>query len=259
MLIQIRNKSFQVSPAKHSQFWHDVAAGVWEPETFAIFDRFLDAQHAFIDIGSWIGPTLLYGGQIAKAAYGLEPDPLAYSELETNIGLNKASYPNIYLLNACAAPTTGQVRLGSRSEGGDSTSSVLLSNRKTHWVVKSLSFSDIIQQFNISDCNFIKMDIEGGEYALVPSMADYLRQHRPTLHLSLHPCNLKFRPLGAIGHVLARLTATRRLLRCVDFYRHIYDHDGNELEARDILWRCRAKISMDVVLTDLEWRSQASR
>ncbi len=84
-------------------------------------------------------------------------------------------------------------------------------------------------------------------------MAAWLRTHRPTLHLSLHPCYLKLKPLGLLGRVIARLTATRRLLRTLNFYRHMYDHHGRPLTARQVLWACRSKISMDVVLTDLSW------
>ena len=255
MLIRLRNKEFEVIPGSRTAFWRDVAADVWESETFAIFDRFLDQQHSYIDIGAWIGPTLLYGCQSAKTAYGLEPDPIAFAELEQNIRLNEPMSGNIRLLNACIAPQTGEMTLGSRGGGGDSTSSLLFARKKTHWTVKALSFDDFIRQNKITDCNFIKMDIEGGEYTILPSMAGYLRSHRPTLHLSLHPLYLKIRPLGWIGRLIARISGTRKILRCTRFYKHMYDHNGHELSAGELLRRCCASISMDIVLTDLEWNA----
>lgn len=258
MQISALGKRFEVSPANHASFWNDVSNGTWERSTFAIFDRFLDRQHSYIDIGAWIGPTVLYGCQLARTAYCLEPDPLAYAELEQNIALNKTIAGNVRLFNACIAPQSGQVTLGSRGQGNDSTSSLLFARKKTHWTVKAFSFADFVRQQAIVDCNFIKIDIEGGEYQLLPTMADYLRSHRPTLHLSLHPLYLKIRPLGWPGRVLARLTQTSRILRCIDFYKHIYDHNGQELTPRQLLWRCRAKVSLDVVLTDREWNSVAS-
>jgi hypothetical protein len=97
------------------------------------------------------------------------------------------------------------------------------------------------------------MDIEGGEYLILPTMREYLRTQRPTLHLSLHPCYLKLRPLGLPGRVIARLTATYRILRCVRFYRYMYDHEGRPMSAARLLWLCRAKISLDIVLTDRVW------
>jgi FkbM family methyltransferase len=258
MRINARGKQFEVLLGNHAGFWNQVSSGAWESGTFAIFDRFLDREHSYIDIGAWIGPTLLYGCQLAKAAYGLEPDPLAYAELKQNIGLNKPIADNVRLFNACIAPQSGEVTLGSRGEGGDSTSSLLFARKKTHWTVAAFSFVDFVQQHGIDDCNFIKMDIEGGEYQLLPTMVDYLRAHRPTVHLSLHPCYLKLRPLGWPGRVIARMIQTLNILRCISFYRHLYDHSGRELSPRQLLWQCRAKVSVDVVLTDLDWDTAAS-
>jgi FkbM family methyltransferase len=254
MLISVRNTQFKVAPAQHSAFWQGVADGSWESDTFAIFERFLDREHCYLDIGTWIGPTILYGCQLAKLAYGLEPDPLAYAELETNIELNRPVSDNIRLLNVCIAPTSGEVAFGSRGQGGDSTSSLLFGRKKTHWTVKALSFDDFARQYDIAACNFIKMDIEGGEYDILPTMTAYLKAHRPTLHLSLHPCYLKIRPLGWIGRLIARVAGTLKIIRSTGFYKHVYDHNGRDISSWRLLWLCRAKITMDIVLTDVDWR-----
>ena len=258
MLINLRNKSFEVSAGPHDGFWRDVSSGAWESDTNAIFDRFIDAQHSYIDIGTWIGPTLLYCCQTARMAFGLQPDPIAYAELGQNLAMNSRLAAKVRVLNACIAPQSGEVALGSRGDGGDSTSSLLFGKKKTHWTVKAYSFNDFIQQNEVVDCNFIKMDIEGGEYQILPSMVDYLKTHRPTLHLSLHPSYLKMKPLGWIGRVIARLLGTRRIIRSVSFYRHMYDHTGRALTPSRLLWLCRAKITMDIVLTDLEWAPAVS-
>jgi len=251
--LTLRGQALRIQTERHAAFWSEVAQGSWEPATFRIFERFLSPGHTYLDIGCWIGPTLLYGCQIARSAYGLEPDPLAFRELERNIELNRPLSDNVRLANLCIATHSGEVAFGSRGEGGDSTSSLLFGRKKTHWTVKALTFEDFLAQYAIRDVNFIKMDIEGGEYAIIPTMQAWLQAHRPTLHLSLHPCYLKLKPLGPLGRVIRRLTATRRLLRTLSFYRHLYDHHGRELSARQVLWACRAKISMDIVLTDLPW------
>jgi FkbM family methyltransferase len=253
MLIRLRSKSFEVNPGDHRSFWDELASGTWESATFEIFERFLDANHSYIDVGTWIGPTLLFGCQFAKVAYGLEPDPIAYAELKQNLDLNQPMTGNVRALNACISPTTGEVAFGSRGQGGDSTSSLLFGKKKTRWTVRSYSFSDFIEQNEVTECNFIKMDIEGGEYLILPTMVEYLRAHRPTLHLSLHPCYLKIPPLGGLGRLIARLRGTLKIIHSTDFYKHMYDHHGRELTPRRLLWLCRANISMDVVLTDLEW------
>lgn len=253
MSIVVRGREFRIAPGRNGAFWQELADGRWESQTFTVFERFLDAGHSYLDIGCWIGPTLLYGCQLAARGYGLEPDPLAFEELQRNLSLNPQLRDRVQLANLCIARESGQVAFGSRGQGGDSTSSLLFGKKRTHWTVPALSFSDFIRRYGIDDCNFIKMDIEGGEYLVLPTMLEYLRTQRPTLHLSLHPCYLKLKPLGILGRLIARFTKTWRILRCVRFYRYLYDHDGQPLSTLRVLWLCRRRISLDIILTDRPW------
>ena len=218
-------------PALHRAFWESVREGVWEPATFAVFERFVDRQHSYIDMGAWIGPTLLYGCQLAKTAYGIEPDPIAYAELVANVTCNKPLTDNVRLFNVCIALASGKVGFGSLAEGGDSESSLLFSGKPTNWIVNGLTFEDFIQQNGITDCSFIKIDIEGGEYTILPTMASYLRLHQPTIHLSLHPHLLGEsgppapggrRVWGVIRLAVVRLTGTVKLLRCLSVYKRLF-------------------------------------
>jgi FkbM family methyltransferase len=253
MQIRLRDHALDITPGRTGAYWQGVAGGHWEPATFRIFERFIDREHCYIDMGAYVGVTLLYGCQIARRAYGIEPDPIAFAELQHNVAANRPLTDNVELLEACIAPRSGTVAFGNCGEGGDSVSSLLFADRRTHWMVKALSFEDFVSQHGISDCNFIKMDIEGGEYTLLPSMRRYLRTHRPTLHLSLHPCHLGKRRIGWIGKVIARVVATLRIRSCLQLYRHLYDHDGRPMSFARLLWLCRRKITLDVVLTDIDW------
>lgn len=226
-------------------FWGNFERGAWEPDTQVVFKRFIDAQHSYIDIGAWIGPTLLLGCQLARRAYGIEPDPIAYPELVENMNNNQALTNNVQLFNICITPVSGKVSFGNGANGGDSMSSLLFSSEKTHWTVDGMNFQEWIEQNQINDCNFIKMDIEGGEYSVLPTMAAYLREHRPTLHLSLHPCNLG--ELAARGikkrlkRSLLRLGNTMKILRLLWFYRHWYD-TLEQLPAMNISLRSRIRV-----------------
>ena len=259
MQIRLRDRPVEISAARTSAYWQGVADGDWEPATFRIFERFIDPRHCFIDMGAYVGVTLLYGCQIARRAYGIEPDPIAFAELQRNVQQNHPLTDNVELVEACIAPRGGTVAVGNCGEGGDSVSSLLFGNRRTHWMVHALTFEDLLRRYQISDCSFIKMDIEGGEYALLPSMREYLRTHRPTLHLSLHPCHLGKRKIGWIGKLIARVAATLRIRPVLSLYRHLYDHDGRPLSFARLLWLCCRKITLDVVLTDVEWDGSSRR
>ncbi len=171
------------SPAR---FWNSVAAHEWENETFRIFETYLDERHSFIDIGAWIGPTVLFGSQLAKHCYAIEPDPVAYKLLTANIALNPTIAPKITTVNQCISSNCGKVNLGRASfTGGDSRSSLLF-NEGPQWHVEATTLQKLINHYQIMDCNFIKMDIEGGEVIVLPAIAEFLHRVKPTLFLSIH-------------------------------------------------------------------------
>jgi len=253
--VRLRDHEFDVGGRRTGNYWSEVVRGTWEPATFPIFERFIDPERSYIDLGAYVGVTLLYACQLARRAYGVEPDPIAFAELRENVEANRPTTDNVDVTEVCIAPRAGTVAFGNCGEGGDSASSLLFGNRRIHWMVPALSFEDFIRQHGIDDCGFIKMDIEGGEYALLPTMMQYLRAQRPTLHLSLHPCHLGHRRIGWIGKLIARLAATLRIRPCLRLYRHLYDHHGNPMSFRRLLWRCLARVSIDVVLTNQEWKA----
>ena len=89
--ISIGKLNFWVNQDGYESYWKLVNQGKWEPETFSVFDSNINKQTLFIDIGGWIGPTTLYGAQLAKKTLSLEPDPVAFKRLEENLNLNSIS------------------------------------------------------------------------------------------------------------------------------------------------------------------------
>ncbi len=189
-VIQKNKKRFSVAITKNIGFWESVENGSWEPDTFKIFDYFLSADCHYLDIGSWIGPTALYAAQLAKQAYAFEPDPVAYRELEANLRLNKnaewASRLAIY--NEAIASSNGTIKLGSRAGGGDSMTSTLFLDKDVNWEVEAITLEQFIESNKLQNEKlFIKMDIEGAEYDVIPRLKGVFHKHNVTLFLSMHP------------------------------------------------------------------------
>ena len=235
----------------------------WEEENFRVFDRFLDPEKSYLDIGAWIGSTVLYGAHKAKHVYAIEPDNVAFQELLGNLAVNPAISPKVTCINAALTEKPGKTRLYIRKELGDSMSSVIPTvSDKEFSEVRSITMSELISQYGLQDVNFVKMDIEAGEYRLIPAMGDYLSSLRPTLYVSLHfPYLLDEAKLeaqnpattGDIRWLLEErpLVLTRQMLDCLRFYRFIYDAEGNEV-SRD--WIVANKKDGPFVFTDLPWR-----
>lgn len=225
MDVNVGERAFRVCSGPHDDFWGRVNTGTWERQTFEVFERFVQKEMSYLDFGAWIGPTVLYASQLCARAYAVEPDPIAFSELSQNLFLNPEVAAKVTLINACLSTAPGEVNFGNRGQGGDSMSSLLFGQCATRWLVKALTFKDLISEYQISRCGFIKMDIEGGEYLVLRTMQNILCTHKPILFLSLHPMLLGFRyqhlplPLKLPLLMTLRFVETAKILRALKRYR----------------------------------------
>lgn len=237
MEINRYGKTFIVSGnLKYYLFWRHKS---WEEETFRILERYLDSNHSYIDIGAWIGPTVLYAAHIAKKTYAIEPDPLAFKELKENVSLNPTLQQKISLHEKCINVTTGKARFGTPSMGGDTISSLRFGESENAWIVDGVTFDDFVKENAINDCNMIKIDIEGAEAIVLPTMADYLERYKPTLHLSMHPeffDNPK--------------EDTEKIIDMLKIYKAVYFEGEKKIEVSELLSKKRLKRRYTVVATD---------
>lgn len=164
----------------HESFWTGFADESWEPATFKIFDKFLAGDRNFVDIGSWIGPTVLYAAQKARTVFAFEPDPTAYKSLIKNIDFNQID--NIVPYPVAVANRWGGIHFGKKAAWGDSMSSVLW-GEGSKFQVPAVSLESILLDLQP---NFIKIDIEGGERTIFDTSRLALLEVKPTIHLSLH-------------------------------------------------------------------------
>lgn len=209
---------FNVAVSENVAFWKSLERGDWEPNTFTIFDRYISADVAYFDIGAWIGPTVFYACHLARESYAFELDPVAYAELRSNVEANVDSLESVQLATFEVAVTSdgAPVRIGNRHRGGDSRTSILFADAQMHWDVKSVRLEEFIAEYRISGRIFIKIDIEGGEYDLVPSFRNWLSRYDSTVLLSIHPAYLSMSLRNASSGFLKRV---RR--RTIFVWKHI--------------------------------------
>ena len=183
--VTMGQRRFRCDP-NHISFWSKVTRGSWEPRTLEVLDGFLGPNSVYGDIGAWIGPTVLQAAVRCRRVYCLEPDRIAYMYLLQNIRLNRLE--NVLPFNLGLAPDDGLRSMASpRGKRGDSMGSLLRPDGAGSQEVLCLRWRHWLALAGEPRFDFLKMDIEGGEFDLLPTMADYLREHRPILYLSLHP------------------------------------------------------------------------
>lgn len=209
------NEEYTVVDGPSDWFWPKFADGSWEPQTFKIFDKFLDPARPMLDIGAWIGPTALYAAKRCKKVFAFEPDPVAYIQLIQNLDFNKAD--NVVPYAVAVSSEWGGIPFGPKTALGDSMSSVLWAKDESQ--VAAVAFRALLVDINPA---FIKIDIEGGEKDIFEGASLLLEQMRPTIHLSLHTPWMKNPE-----------TFKKKIMDELEVYPHFYDEDLNPIKLEE--------------------------
>ncbi|WP_170581039.1 FkbM family methyltransferase [Ruegeria arenilitoris] len=219
----LNGEVFRLDPY-HSKFWRKASSGAWEPETFAVLDQHLSPDRDYLDIGAWIGPTVLYGARKARHVWCFEPDPTAFRHLAWNLDLNDIR--NVSAFGVALSDRFGVARMASiRGERGDSTSSLL--HDGAHGTdALTIAWHQFATATDLTGISLVKMDIEGAEFAVLPTLADWLREQKPALYLSLHA------PLLDENNRAERVEA---LLATLSFYSNMHDEAGQPISTQDLL------------------------
>ena len=173
----------------NKQFWAQVDAGTWEPETFRTLDKYCKSKKQFIDIGAWNGVCSLYSAELGSICHAIEPDQEAYKLLTKNIKLNTA---NVTPHNLCISDLNGTVSLNTQYANGFGNSMSSIVDRGVIEGVqecKSLTLDSFfaLNGISIQDVCLIKIDIEGGEVRLIQQAKEFIAKYKPIIYISLHP------------------------------------------------------------------------
>jgi len=219
MKIEKNNCSFIISDDYSKRWFSNNRLNVWEQDTFNILEYYKNHKEGiYIDIGAWIGPTVLYSANIYKKVYAIEPDPVALERLKQNISAN--NFNNIVLIEKGLSSHNGMSEFGGNGALGNSESTLLISNKDDYLSysgrhtnhhthneivsIETITIETLIEQqkINPDHISLIKMDIEGGEKIVVPALINFLKKHKPNFYISLHRCFLRASEIENIIDIL---------------------------------------------------------
>lgn len=217
--INVNNKTYAVTnDDRYESFWRFFNDGSWESSTLNIIKNNLLPEDIYIDIGTWVGPTVLTACSTGCTVFGYEPDPIAYAELQENLTINDVK--NVNIQNAALFNKNGHMNFGSgrSSNMGDSVSSLM--NGEGSIKVKVIDINDEVKKSWFINSKMIKIDIEGAEYLTLPRMAPFLIKNKPIVLLSIH----NFKTTGYSGFMgFVKMIINRiEILKVIGFYRHQY-------------------------------------
>ena len=246
--VNLHGKRYRLTPG-NDKFWRKVAAGQWERNTFRFLDRCLRADSVYLDVGAWIGPTVLFAATRCKTVYCVEPDPVAYQRLLANLQLNRID--NVLPFHGALAVANGAVHIANAENFGNSetrvTPEATSGSEDSHATVLAITLSDLLNWWGIKRIDLLKMDIEGAEFALIPSLIDLLstgntgNTGKPHIHLSLHA---PFLPPSERHHKLAAA------VELAGHYAFIYDKHLKRIAPEAILQEPFTEKCNAVALTD---------
>ena len=223
---------------EYKHFWTARFGNDWELDTFRCLDEFLRADAIYLDIGAWVGPTVLYAADRCREVVCLEPDPVAHEALRRNIAANP-EINNVSVINAALGSDDGPVLIGGNGDLGNSESTILVEDqtyvgkqsvlsRKSNpgknrdWragpttTAQMISPRTLFARYRNDELALVKMDIEGGEKIALPPLVEFLRHYRSVLLLSIHWVYLDETEVSGVIN-------------------HVYDAYSHVLDARDRL------------------------
>lgn len=160
----------------HGWFWQLYPR--WEAGTFRVFERFAPGR-VVLDVGAWIGPTVLWEAQVARAVVALEPTEVAFRALCASLAVNPSLASRVAAVHAALDERDGTVRITNR---GDSMDRFLSSIS-----VRAVSIATLrLEQPVLEGIGFVKIDTEGYERVLVPALKAFFLEKRPVVYVSLH-------------------------------------------------------------------------
>ena len=161
---------------------HRCWLGTYEIEKQRTLEAFVKPGMVVFDIGAHAGfYSLFFSLLVGRAGYvwAFEPDVQNAGYLLRHVDLNRLGNVTIVPAAVGAAPDLGHFRRGSDSYIGHLAAC-------GDYRVPSLSLDGLLTDPSVPRPDLIKIDVEGGEAAVLAGASELLRGHRPIVFVALH-------------------------------------------------------------------------
>jgi len=205
ILIKSGNRQFGIVDFSTPRF-HEISGFADFPimcpsltEPFVTIQQYLDFANLneggiAIDLGCYSALTsIAFSKKVGESGrvIALEPDPVNYFAAEKNIHYhllhNKLS--NITLMANAAGAASGPIRFSSEGSMGSAAISIVGDFRGESINVDCITLQDVVDLNRLDKVDFVKMDIEGSEEAVIASSDNFFRRYKPRIIIEPHVVN----------------------------------------------------------------------
>lgn len=154
----------------------NVVRETWVENVYQINESDFGDSCIFVDIGANIGAVSLFVASMNDnrdplkkkiKVFAVEPEPHNIGLLNKNIK-NNSKQDDIRIVQLGLAGTKGKQNI--TNQGGNS--SIVAPETPNSSVIETTTLEGLFEEFKISECDILKMDIEGWEYEVLLNSSD---------------------------------------------------------------------------------------
>lgn len=163
--------------------------GVWEPDLSQLITERLEAGDVFVDVGANIGYFSAMAAQrvgSTGAVVAIDAMPPIHAELQHNLRTNGLT--NVRAINRAVSDREGAITIHAGPEHNHGLATTVPGARARfgrRFEVAGAPLSALLSEDEARRCRLLKIDVEGGEPAVVAGLAGFLEASRPDLEILL--------------------------------------------------------------------------
>lgn len=132
----------------------------------------LKGNKLVIDVGANIGIVSMYAiSQGALKVYSFEPNKEAFGTIEKSINANQLQ-ERLIAFNMAVSSKTGELLYIPKKSNPANVSQKNVGQLDLYDAIPTISMDDFINQHQIDKIDLLKLDCEGAEYVLLPSLSE---------------------------------------------------------------------------------------
>lgn len=183
--------------------------GLYEKYETALFKKLVKDGMVVVDVGANIGYFTILASRLAGVkgkVFAFEPEPYNFDLLRKNVEENRCS--NVTTIKKAVFSKSGLMKLflEENNLGGHSLSEAAVYKMAGSTTIEAISLDEFFEDKHLK-VDFIKLDAEGSEMAILEGMADLIRKNdNLTIITEFSPALLSksgFSPMGFLTKLAA--------------------------------------------------------
>jgi FkbM family methyltransferase len=158
--------------------------GLFEKRFLFLVERLFNGGVA-LDVGANIGNHALFLARVFDEVHAFEPNPAMLARLERHIAMNAATNVRIHPFGL--SDRDGKLPFYEHPGQNPGAGRFLAEGSPTKTLLPVRRGDDVLRDSGAGSIDFVKVDVEGHELAVLAGLAQTIAAHRPAVGFEFHP------------------------------------------------------------------------